>query len=68
MKKAAELGCGIELNCSDMGFDMSEAESILRIYKIAKKCGCKFYCGSDAHGVATLNNAKEIFERAIDLP
>ncbi len=67
MKKAAKLGCGIEINCSDMGFDMSEADTILRFYKIAKKCGCKFYCGSDAHGTYVFKKAKEIFERAIDL-
>ena len=65
-EKAASLGVGIELNSSDMSFSDSEADTILRPYKIAKECGCKFYCGSDAHHPETFNNAKSIFERAVD--
>ena len=65
-KKAAELGCGIELNSSDMRFADNEADVVLRPYRIAKKCGCKFYMGSDAHRPDELDSAKEIFERAID--
>lgn len=65
--KAAELGAGIELNASDMSFADDEKDTVLRPYRIAKKCGCKFYCGSDAHHPKAFDNAKEIFERAIDL-
>lgn len=65
--KAAKLGVGIELNSCDMDFKDEEADTVLRIYRIAKKCNCKFYCGSDAHHPETLDNAKRIFERAIDL-
>lgn len=65
-KKAAKLGVGIELNASDMNFAESEADIILRPYKIAKEMGCKFYCGSDAHHPITFNNCKKIFERAVD--
>lgn len=65
--KAAKLGCGIELNSADMNFADEEADSILRMYRIAKKCGCKFYCGSDAHHPRELDKAKAIFERAINL-
>ena len=65
--KAAKLGCGIELNQSDMNFREGETESVLRIFRIAKKCGCKFYCGSDAHNPGYFEKTKEIFERAIDL-
>lgn len=66
-KKAAEAACGIELNSSDMNFSDEEAESVLRIFRVAKKCGCKFYFGSDAHHPLGLDEAKDIFERAIDL-
>ena len=66
-KKAAEVGCGIELNSDDMRLRPGEEEAILRIYRIAKECGCKFYGGSDAHHPATLDAAKAIYERAIDL-
>ena len=65
--KAAKLGCGIELNQSDMSLRVGEEESVLRMFRIAKKCGCKFYCGSDAHSPGYFDRTKEIFERAIDL-
>lgn len=65
--KAAEVGVGIELNYSDMCFCDSEAETVLRPYRIAKNCGCKFYCGSDAHHPKGLLTCKAVFERAIDL-
>ena len=64
---AAKKGVGIELNSSDMKFEDFEANTILRPYKIARDAGCKFYMGSDAHHPKELDNAKEIFERAIDL-
>ena len=66
-KKAAELGVGIELNSGDMNFAEEEADIVLRPYRIAKACGCKFYCGSDAHHPAGLDKAKSIFERAVDM-
>lgn len=47
--KAAELGLGIELNGHDMTLDDESKDIILRPFRIAKKCGCKFYYGSDAH-------------------
>ncbi len=65
--KAEKVDIGIELNSSDMKFSDGEADTVLRIFKIAKDVGCKFYMGSDAHHPAELDNAKEIFERAIDL-
>ena len=65
--KCARLGVGIELNASDMSFSDEEADTVLKMFRIAKECGCKFYMGSDAHHPAGLKNAKAIFERAIDL-
>lgn len=44
----------------------NEKEIILRPYMIAKRMGCKFYFGSDAHHPDELDAAKGIFERAID--
>ena len=65
--KAAELGVGIELNSFDMRFSDEEADDVLRPFKIAKECGCKFYLGTDSHHPAALDAARGIFERAIDL-
>ena len=65
--KAAERGVGIELNRDDMAFADSEADSVLRIFRAAKACGCKFYLGSDAHSPSELESSKEYFDRAIDL-
>ena len=61
--KAAELGVGIELN---MGTNDATADTVLRMYKIAKECGCKFYCGSDAHHPSGLDGARARMEWAID--
>lgn len=58
---------GIELNMSDMSFEDSEADQVLRMYRIAKSSGCKFYCGSDAHHPEKFDTAAEVFNRAIDL-
>lgn len=66
-KKAATLGCGIELNFDDMSFSDDEADTVLRPFRIAKKCGCKFYLGSDAHHPSVFSKTNEIFERAITL-
>ena len=65
--KAAEVGIGIEINSGALGFaSEEEAEIALKPYKIAKECGCKFYCASDAHHPDALDNAKEIIEKVID--
>ena len=66
-KKAALLGVGIELNASDMGFSDEEMETVLRTYRIAKECGCKFYLGSDAHHPANFYKCPPRFEKAISL-
>lgn len=65
--RAAELGCGIEINKSDMSFTESEADTVLCMFRIAKACGCKFYLGSDAHTNKEFLGSKKIFERAIDM-
>lgn len=65
-KKASEKGVGIELNYGDMKFSDEEANTVLRPFKIAKECGCKFYFGCDAHHPASFLRTKEVFQRAVD--
>ena len=67
--KAAKVGLGIELNMDDMrvGTTHERGESVLRIYRIAKECGCKFYCGSDAHSPANFDTYLPIMEKAVDI-
>ena len=65
--KAAKLGCGIELNMSDMSFSDEEADTVLRPFRIAKEMGCKFYLGSDAHHPKAFDNFMPIFTRAVNL-
>ena len=48
-KKAASVGIGIELNAPVTKYTERELDAILRPYRIAKDCGCRFYFGSDAH-------------------
>ncbi|MBO7177013.1 MAG: hypothetical protein J6W14_06530, partial [Clostridia bacterium] len=66
--KAAQVGVGIELNSADMRFTDEEEDRVLRMFRIAKYHGCKFYCGSDAHHPAGLVNSPAVFLRAIDRP
>ena len=66
--KAAQKGCGIEINGDDMTrFTDSEAESVLHMFRIAKYQGCKFYYGSDAHFPTVFAKFIGGMERAIDL-
>ena len=65
--RAAEVGVGIELNADDFRFPEEETETVLRPFLIAKRCGCRFYCGSDAHKPEEFVNAMELFERAVNL-
>ena len=64
--KAAKLGVGIELNFS-ADFPENEAEILLRPYRIAKECGCKFYFGSDAHHPNKFANSKANFKKIVDM-
>ena len=64
-KKAASVGVGIELNADDMGYQDGEADVILRPYRIAKDCGCKFYYGGDAHRPEDFDKIENV-EKAID--
>lgn len=46
---AARVGIGIELNVAIENYKEDERPVILRVYRIARACGCRFYFGSDAH-------------------
>ena len=63
--KAARVGVGIELNMFDMQYPDEERDIILRPFRIAKECGCKFYLGSDVHHPDEYDEFFKIFERAI---
>lgn len=65
--RAATVGVGIELNQTDMSFSDAASDTVLRPFRIAKACGCKFYLGSDAHHPKSFSRFREIFERAIRL-
>lgn len=64
--KAARLGVGIELNSADMNCSDEEAETVLRMFRVAKACGCQFYLGSDAHERTDFAGKTELFRRAVD--
>lgn len=58
-ERVAASGMGVELNlplrdCSD--------GDMLRPYRIARSCGCKFYLGSDAHTPGGFAQARARFE------
>ncbi len=67
--KAAKVGVGIELNayefdkniCSD-----EEIEQSLKVFGIAKRCGCKFYLGSDTHFPKDFARALPSFTLAVE--
>ena len=56
-KRAAKVGIGIELKTPINKYTDEERELILRPYRIAKDCGCRFYYGSDAHHPKSFLNA-----------
>lgn len=64
--KAAKIGLGIELNSSDFRVGDEDIKTVLRPFRIAKECGCKFYHGSDAHNPREFEAIK-CFERASDM-
>lgn len=65
-KTAAAAGLGIEINADDMKYAPEEADVVLRPYRIAKECGCKFYLGSDAHHPDGLDAAIPLFCKGIE--
>ena len=66
-KRAARCGVGIELNASDIVSAEGAEDIVLRPFRIAKDCGCKFYCGSDAHKPEDFLPKQNVFHRAVEL-
>ena len=67
--RMAEKGCGFELNFPVFSYSEEQLERILRPYRIAKACGCRFYFGSDIHHPQALENGgvRKNFERIAEL-
>ena len=63
-RRVAEAGCGVELNMYDVNVNDEEIDTVYRMFRVAKACGCKFYFGSDAHHPTDFKNASRIFGRA----
>ncbi len=63
---AAEREIGVELNMYIPRYSPDELERVMRLYFIAKDCGCKFYVGSDAHAPEDLDGAMEKFRLMVD--
>ena len=60
MRKFAALGAGIEINVSSFGPGWHDHEDdALRLYRMAKDEGCKFYLASDAHHPDALDRIPE---------
>ena len=65
-KETAKRGMGVELNFNLMKYPEEEREEVLRPYRIALDCGCRFYLGSDAHHPAELDAAPARFTAIVD--
>ncbi len=66
--KTAKLGMGVELNIRPSDYTAEQLPQVLRPYQIAKKMGCKFYLGGDAHHPEGFtNNRLEKFQAVVDL-
>ena len=63
----AARGAGIELNKSAFKELDEDPENTLRLYRIAKEEGCKFYCSSDSHTLAGYQLMGPILRRVADL-
>ncbi len=55
----ASCGAGVELNIYTHWYNEDELDRVLRPYRIAKDCGCKFYLGSDSHHNADIMRAPQ---------
>ncbi|MCI5675857.1 MAG: PHP domain-containing protein [Clostridia bacterium] len=68
-EKSAERGVGIELNSDDFYFGNKPEETkeaTFRVFRAAKKAGCLFYIGSDAHHPAAFKNCYHRLQEVAD--
>lgn len=50
----AKRGVGVELNAGSVAGWESNPDVRLKVYRLAKQAGCRFYCASDAHAVESM--------------
>ena len=62
----AARGAGIELNKGAFGEMKEDPDTVLRLYRIAKEEGCKFYCSSDSHTLAGYRNMAELLTPVVE--
>ena len=62
----AERGAGIELNAGSFPELKTWPDSTLRLYRIAKECGCKFYCSSDSHSVDGYSMVRDLLPPVVE--
>ena len=63
----ADRGAGIELNAAAFRELEASPDEILLPYRVAKDCGCRFYCASDAHRMASLERVGTVLPRVAEL-
>lgn len=66
-KKTKEKGIGIEINIPLSRYLENEVDSILRIYRIAKEEGNKFYIGGDEHHIEDFERRYQNNKKVIDM-
>lgn len=63
---AAKRKIGIELNFNINAYEGEHLDRELRVYRIAKQCGCLFYLGSDAHHPEQMEKGPERMKKIVD--
>ncbi len=66
-ERFASRGAGIELNAFSFRRMDENPDACLRLYRIAKQAGCKFYCSSDAHSIEEYAMIEKELPRVIDI-
>ncbi|MBE5818165.1 MAG: PHP domain-containing protein [Clostridiales bacterium] len=64
--RVADKGVGVELNFNLSSYEGQDITDMLRPYRIAKDCGCKFFMGSDAHHPEKFNTIIKNFNDIAD--
>ena len=65
LKGYAAAGTGVELNAFAFSEMADRPDDILKIYRIAKEAGCRFYSSSDAHSVEALDSVPQTLPAVI---
>lgn len=63
----AERGAAIELNADAFGELREHPDEILRLYRMAKECGCRFYCASDSHRIDGLGLIRRVLPEVAEM-